>query len=434
VTAPRIIVPGATTALTRRTTLRKAFLAPWHPLVSQVWLYALADAQRATQVAVHHAISVINHHHLTVTPQVDNLPEFTQRFHHNVSRALNVLLEREHYDTPGQVFDGRSAHYMRLLDAPAQASQLVYEHNNCVAAGLVSRPEHMPDHAFDFALWRRGYIDVDRPPVYFSADRPRQIRLYVTPPPLLFAAFGGDLDWLIYHMRRTSEDAGRTLRAARNRPALGAQRVARLHPWSEPRTLREPGGSRIPTFRIGARGLVGTETAVSAALETREFRLEHRDARIGRRAGDQGTVFPYGTYEMREQHGVVVASVPKPGALVTQPGPLLCDIEAELAAELRPATRTKLREQTTEMLEEIRDAMRSESPDLCTQADLDFDRSNVATDLRDSGGGDIQSTIVRFDLQSRPAAHIARRVIVLRNLEPRHPPGAPTRHGADPPQ
>jgi hypothetical protein len=33
---------------------------------------------------------------------------------------------------------------MRLLDAPAQATQLAYERNNCVAAGLVDRPEHMP--------------------------------------------------------------------------------------------------------------------------------------------------------------------------------------------------------------------------------------------------------------------------------------------------
>lgn len=88
---------------------------------------------------------------------------------------------------------------MRLLDAPAQASTLVYQDNNCVAAGLVSRPEHMPGYTFDFELWNKGYLDVQRPPVYFADDRPECIRLYVTPPPLLFAAFGGDLDKLSYH-------------------------------------------------------------------------------------------------------------------------------------------------------------------------------------------------------------------------------------------
>jgi hypothetical protein len=38
VTAAGIYVSGATTSLVRRTTLRKAFLAPWHPLVNQIIL------------------------------------------------------------------------------------------------------------------------------------------------------------------------------------------------------------------------------------------------------------------------------------------------------------------------------------------------------------------------------------------------------------
>jgi hypothetical protein len=53
-TSPRPIVSGATTAITRRTAFRKAFLGPWDPMVAQVWLYALADAQHHTDVAIHH--------------------------------------------------------------------------------------------------------------------------------------------------------------------------------------------------------------------------------------------------------------------------------------------------------------------------------------------------------------------------------------------
>jgi len=89
--APRIMVSGATTAITRRTTLRKAFLAPWHPMVSGIWLYALADAQRHTDVEIHHGVCAIDHHHVTVTPERDNLPEFTQRFHRDLSCALDTL-------------------------------------------------------------------------------------------------------------------------------------------------------------------------------------------------------------------------------------------------------------------------------------------------------------------------------------------------------
>ena len=105
VTAPRIVVPGATVAISRRTTLRKAFLAPWHPLVSQVWLYSLADAQRNTGVAVHHGVTAITHHHLIVTAEAANLPEFTWRVHHDTSCALNTLLARERYDAPRELFD-----------------------------------------------------------------------------------------------------------------------------------------------------------------------------------------------------------------------------------------------------------------------------------------------------------------------------------------
>jgi len=183
VTAPRIIVPGATTAITRRTTLRKGFLAPWDPRVQQAWLYSLADAQRNTDVAVHHSNLVIDHHHTNVTPASDNLPEFVRRLHHDVSCSLNTLLTLERYDAPRELFDGRSAHYMRLLDAPAQASHLIYEYLNCVAAGLVDRPEHMPGYGFDFELWLVGHLDVRRPDFYFKHDRPEVMRMEVTPPP-----------------------------------------------------------------------------------------------------------------------------------------------------------------------------------------------------------------------------------------------------------
>ena len=43
---PRIIVPGATTAITRRTTHRKLLFTPFDPLVSQGWLYAMVRISR----------------------------------------------------------------------------------------------------------------------------------------------------------------------------------------------------------------------------------------------------------------------------------------------------------------------------------------------------------------------------------------------------
>ncbi len=197
VSHPRIVVRGATTALTRRTTFRKAFLGPWHRLVEDCWLYSLADAQRNTGVAVHHSTVVISHHHTSVTPSRKNLPEFTRRFHRDLSCSLNALLCQERYDAPRELFDDRPTHCMRLMDEAAQAGHLVYEHLNHVAAGLVRRPEHMPLRTLDFGLWKSGYIEVERPPIFFGKDRPASQRLYLTPPPLFDAR---EVERLLSHL------------------------------------------------------------------------------------------------------------------------------------------------------------------------------------------------------------------------------------------
>ena len=145
---PGIYVAGATTAITRRTVLRKAFLAPWDPRVSEVLAYSLADAQRATGVAIHQFVPVVSHYHGDVTPRSDNLPEFLRRLNRDISCGLHTLLCQQRYDAPRELFDDRPTHRMRLLDAAAQASQLVYHYVNNVAAGLVRAAAGIGLHVF----------------------------------------------------------------------------------------------------------------------------------------------------------------------------------------------------------------------------------------------------------------------------------------------
>jgi len=329
VTAPRIIVSGATTALTRRTTFRKAFLAPWHQAVGDCWLYSLADAQRRTQVAIHHAVRCVNHHHLNVTPSSNNLPKFIKLLHEDISCSVNTLMARERYDQPHELFDDRPTHMLQLRDGEAQALHLMYEYVNCVAAALIDRPEQMPGYIFNFDLWLSGYLDVPKPKVYFGDSRPDVIRMEVTPPPLLYQAFGGDMERLVYQMNRMAREAVQKIVTARKRPALGPEAVVALHPWSEPKTLRESGGKRVPTFRIGMGGAVGREVRAQAAEEVHQFRSEHEDARLARKGGDFEREFPHGTYNMRVHHNAPVAQE-HPGAFLTKSGPTLDDVKAEL--------------------------------------------------------------------------------------------------------
>jgi hypothetical protein len=451
VTAPRIIVPGATTAITRRTTMRKAFLAPWHPGVQQAWLYSMALAQSHTDVAVHHATDVITHHHVTVTPERDNLPHFLQIFHHETSCAINTLLARERYDQPGELFDKRSSHLMRLCDEPAQCTHLAYERLNTAAAGLVSRPEQMPGFVFDFGLWKAGYIDVPRPDFYFSKRQPEVLRLEVTPPPLLYRAFGGDMEKLVHAMERLVEQGLRELRAQRRGKPLGARRITRLHPWSEPRTLRETRGKRVPTFRIGARGIVGQQQHIEASKETREFRYCHREARLAHRAGDHDKPYPYGTYLMRVLHDAPVAEPPEPfTAIVTRPGPTLREVKAELEAQAARGVATAAPESRFELMDESREALRDEAEALCQHASdgMDFrtppravSSTAHAASAEGDGGMDPSAehpkrsvAVVRhrFDPPDRQGQdRAARRVVTLRDRRMGRRSGV--RHGSDPP-
>ncbi len=436
-----MIVPGATVALTRRTTLRKSFLAPWHPLVDQLWLYSLADAQRVHDVAVHQSVLVLNHHHTSVTASRANLPEFTQRVHRDFSCAVHTLLCEQRYDAPREVFDDRPTHMMRLMDPAAQASHLIYEHLNPVAAGLVQRPEDMPQRMIDFRQWKTSYIEVERPPLYFGADRPERLRLHITPPPVLYWELGGDLDKLVYHMQRLSDQGQRALRAARTRPVMGAKALRRLHPWSEPRTMRESGPGSLPTFKFGAHDLVTRERRRASSREVSAFRRAHEAARLARREGDFEAKFPFGTYAMRTYHGVPTEHEPPLDAMVAQPGPLLSDVQAELEREGRGSHPLP-----TALLDEVREALRSEAGEMIEDAEIDRPEPrtgripDVVTKTVDEGHDDSDEpdrdlVVVRhrFDRRDRQAARPARRIVTLRDRRRGRPPRGSGTHGSDPP-
>ena len=197
---------------------------------------------------------------------------------------------------------------------------------------------------------------VRRPSVYFDPDvYPEWLPLTFTPSPELYRAFGGDLDALVHHMGKLAEGAVGALREARKgRPVIGAAALRRIHPWKEPRTMREPGGDRVPTFKHGARGLTAKQWDIAGALDTKRFRGEHHEARLERLAGGPA-VFPYGTYLMRVQHGAEVAE-PHGDALVTAPGRTLDEVK-ELANGAGPRAREL-------ELSPIRDAFRDEAGDI----------------------------------------------------------------------
>ena len=206
----------------------------------------------------------------------------------------------------------------------------------------------MPGLGLGLERWGRGGLVVKRPDVYFGKNRPEELRLELTPPPALLRAGDGDVVRLRKALLEEADRGEAQLRRERIRPALGPDALRSMHPWQEPKTLAEPGGGRVPRFKVGGRGPAARALRIRASLEWKHWKggywgsldhwPEHRD-----------TPFPYGTYEMRRFHRVNVAD-PAPDALLAAPG----DVEG-----VEPAGRDALRDAAQTGAEDTIEAMKT---------------------------------------------------------------------------
>ncbi len=455
-THSRAAIPGATEALVRRVTFRKAGLAPWDKRVEQTWLYTLARSAQATQVDVNHTVLVLSHHHTTVTTGHTPVRHFLNRLHHPMSRAMNTLLECRGFDAFGTFWDGRQPHRMRLLDAAAQMSQLVYQQVQLVAAGMVDKPEDMPGWTFRWDMWRPGrFLRCHRPDIYFDPRfAPEYADLRFVPPPLLMELFHGDVEKLIYWMKRLEQEAICVLREKRRkegRRVRGPRFATAIHPWDEPRTSAGKGGVPIPTFRLGARGLVGRKLRIRCCREVSAWRQANRSCVTAWNEGEHRVVFPYGTDKMCDTHQVRVAEAPDPDALVYAPGPSL----QEILNRYGHRRHTQLPEEAHCVTEEVRQALIDEAPLFSDVFEARFDKTsrsvlkssqpaspkkglNTQNELDSRGVAQQPQTsgdVVVQTLQGRRSVsriHPPRRIIVHRHRSPPEEQDA-ERRATDPP-
>ncbi|MDH5492263.1 MAG: hypothetical protein OEY14_09950, partial [Myxococcales bacterium] len=266
-----------------------------------------------------------NHEHICVTPTRANLPDFLRDLHHWTARFVQEWLLDLGYDAPRSIWDSRPTHVMRLVGADAIAASILYQHRNCVEAGLVDRTVDYPGWASPLCLLRGGDQRLVRPDLFYSGSFPDEITVRHSRVPDLVRAVGSDHDTkLIYWLERHHEQYENDKRAERKRKGrtvLGPDIVRAIHPFAEPVSPRERRGRRWPSYRIGALATPEQTREVVQACrrEKREFIHDHEHARI---AGDPDVLFPAGTYLMRVQHGAQVAE-PRPGAILTAPGELL---------------------------------------------------------------------------------------------------------------
>ncbi len=299
-TQPRLVVPGDTLMITRRTLLRHHLFRPDSD-IRQLYLYTLAICARQFGILVHAVTLMSTHEHLIVTDSQGRYPEFLRRLHRLVSLGTKVLRKWE-----GPTWEPEQSSVVRLLTERAVVEKLAYVMANPVKAGLVRYARDWPGiTVLPHELGRRTWT-VKRPEAYFSARNPRwpdTIELTATLPPSLERDYGAQAV-----RKAVQEELGHQERLAvqeihkRGWRILGAKRVRRLSPYRRAKSL-ELLRDRNPTFAVG-RGQ--RKAFFQAVTELRAFRHAYREALEQWRAGLRSVVFPQGTWCMCQVHGAVV--------------------------------------------------------------------------------------------------------------------------------
>ncbi|MGB5501185.1 MAG: hypothetical protein WBM75_02210 [Polyangiales bacterium] len=140
-TRRRIIEPGKTWALSRRTTRRYFLLNPDDArTLERCYWYCLAVAAQRYGILVHAGCLMSTHSHEVVTDVRGELPRFLQEFH-----RLLALTTKAFRGWPGEVFDKRSTGQHELLTPEATIEALAYLISNPVEAMAVRYAKGWPD-------------------------------------------------------------------------------------------------------------------------------------------------------------------------------------------------------------------------------------------------------------------------------------------------
>ena len=297
-TQPRLVVPGDTLMITRRTLRRHHLFCP-DSAIRQLYLYTLAICARQFGILVHAVTLMSTHEHLIVTDPQGRYPEFLRRLHRLVSLGTKMLRKWE-----GPTWDDDQSSVVRLLTEQAILEKLAYVMANPVKAGLVRHARDWPGiTVLPHELGRRTWT-LKRPEAYFNAKNrqwPNTIELSLTLPPSLRSYSADALREAVGEELARQERVAHQEIKKRGWRFLGAERVRRLSPYRRA-TSFELLRDRDPTFAVG-RG--HRKVFFQAVAELRAFRRAYRQALEQWRAGLRSVVFPQGTWCMCRVHGAI---------------------------------------------------------------------------------------------------------------------------------
>lgn len=292
---PRMIFPGKTYMITRRTVLRHFLFRP-DDETNELIEYALAVSAKLYGMSVHAFCAMSTHIHVVLTDTHGRLPFFLAYFHRLVAMGTKIL---RHWE--GSIWDSEQTSVVELLTRDAIVDKIAYVLANPVAAGAVRNPEEWPGAKTRVDDIGQTVLNTRRPKVYFAAKIwPESSALPIQLPPIVAEmeaeAFREDVAMALAAEVAT---VGKTI-AMENE--LGIKEVTTIAPETRAKTV-EPPCKRNPTFAAG-RG--HGDIAAMAVRAVRAFRAAYRAALDKWCAGDRNATFPEGTWWMRVHHAVSI--------------------------------------------------------------------------------------------------------------------------------
>ena len=199
----------------------------------------------------------------------------------------------------------------------------------------------MPGARFRYGLWRPGAMMMVKRPAHLLWQGPaHRVAARLDAPTTALPVLWWRHRWAD---SRDGDGGSKGLQRARACPQTRQQNRARRQrrgaaftPGTKTITLRQSGGQRVPTFKLGAKGLTGRRARIKACTEVTDLARCNR-AQVHRfRDGHRDEPFPFGTYGMRRFYGANVKSAPDPGAILLQPGPTLAEVRQVLRTQSLP--------------------------------------------------------------------------------------------------
>lgn len=297
-TRPRIVDPGATLAVSRRTTRRYFLLHPDEARqMEQVYWYCLALAAKLHGVLVHAACLMSTHSHEVITDVRGEYPKFLHTLHRYVA-----LCTKAYRGWPEEVFNKDSSGVHALLTPDAVVESIAYLVANPVQAGAVRYAKDWPGaHTLPAHLGTR-VIRVKRPKHYFdpeNTDWPEEMELRFEMPVVLELDYGAELarERIAERVRIKEHQAWNEARRS-GLSFIGPRRVLKL-PHTKQASSYESFGSLNPQFAAAGNGAVAAE----AVKRLRAFKAQYTRALAEWTAGERNACFPRGTWWMRVCHG-----------------------------------------------------------------------------------------------------------------------------------